>query len=221
MSGPPTSLLLFTTSQTPLPPRYPHPTKPRLQIPSFLHASLHSALDRDPPSFKLNPDGVLLIPDPKDGIDDVNGDFSTDGVVHPKEPEDDEYDAEITVKMYLVNVADLTVDEQKKQIARAVRNLTSYKGNDKRWQGRAGRHIDTFLVGWKNIDYVGQKEGAEIVPAEGLLEKAKKAVGSAKLMSKLGADRDRYESNRAKAKAGEIDEDEKKTLTEVWCVSPG
>jgi hypothetical protein len=211
----PSSLLLFTTSQTPLEPRYPHPEKPKLLIPSFIHASLHSALDREPPSFKVNPDGVLMIPDPSDRIDDVNG------VVPPPGPitqdsrggEASFTDTEITVKMYLVTPASHSIEQQKAQVARALRNLVHYKARDKRWNGRAAQHIDTFLLGWKGIEYTGD----ERVEQENVKARAA-SCGSAKLASRLAAEAEREAERKQKAKRGEIGEDEKKDLVELWQV---
>jgi hypothetical protein len=211
----PSSLLLFTTSQTPLEPRYPHPEKPKLLIPSFIHASLHSALDREPPSFKVNPDGVLMIPDPSDRIDDVNG------VVPPPGPitqdsrggEASFKDAEITVKMYLVTPASHSIEQQKAQVARALRNLVHYKARDKRWNGRAAQHIDTFLLGWKGIEYTGD----ERVEQENVKARAA-SCGSAKLASRMAAEAEREEDRKQKAKRGEISEEEKEDLVELWQV---
>lgn len=205
-----TSLLLFTTSQTPLAPRYAHPAKPELIIPSLLHASLHSALDREPPSFKLNPDGVLMIPDPKDGIDDVRGDFPYSGPITQESSggERNFDEAEITVKMYLVTPSTHTIEQQKAQVARAVRNLIHYKAKDKRWNGRASKMIDTFLLGWKGIDYVGIETSADETGR-------KPSCGSAKLASKLAADQERAQALRD-SQSDSLPEAEKRDLVELW-----
>jgi len=179
---------------------------------------LHSALDRDPASFKINPDGVLMVPDPSDRIDDVNG------VVPPPGPITQDSrggeatfdDAEITVKMYLVTPATHSIEKQKAQVARALRNLVHYKARDKRWNGRAAKHIDTFLLGWKGIEYVGD----ENEPKEGGSSATRAAgCGSAKLASRTAAEAEREAARRDRAKRGEIDESEKQDMVQLWQVS--
>jgi hypothetical protein len=201
-----------------LKPRYPHPEKPALLIPSFIHASLHSALDREPPSFKLNPDGVLMIPNPNDKIDDVNGILPTGGPITQESVGGSATfdDAEITVKMYLVTPKTHSIEQQKAQVTRAVRNLVHYKAKDKRWNGRAASRIDTFLIGWKGIEYVGEDTTSS---GAGEASSKQASCGSAKLASKFAADAEREEERRRKVKAGEISEEEQKDLVRLWQVS--
>lgn len=159
-----------------------------------------------------------MIPDPSDRIDDVNG------VVPPPGPITQDSrggeatfdDAEITVKMYLVTPATHSMEKQKAQVARALRNLVHYKARDKRWNGRAAKHIDTFLLGWKGIEYIGD----ENEPKEGGASATRTAsCGSAKLASRTAAEAEREVVRREKARRGEIDESEKQDMVELWQVS--
>ncbi|KAJ9108876.1 hypothetical protein QFC21_000196 [Naganishia friedmannii] len=233
---PPTSLLLFTTSQTPLAIRYPAPARTRsLPIPPLLHASLHLAVDRAPapPSFTRTDEGVLMIPDPEDKIDAINGNRAAvaeeqegaDG----KEPDGD---TEITVKFYIISDSPATassslpttktttdtVQRQKQQITRALRNLQHYKAHDPRWRGdRARRGIDTFLIGWKGVEYRGERRSS--VSGE-----PGKTVASAKLMSKLRADTEREEAARQKERERalglSLDDEQKREIGEIWADLP-
>lgn len=236
---PSSSLLLFTTSQTPLAIRYPAPSRTRsLPIPPLLHASLHLAVDRAPamPSFTMTEEGVLMIPDPEDKIDAINGNRGAvaceqegaDG----KEPDDD---TEITVKFYIISDSPAStsrpttmtdaIARQKHQITRALRNLQHYKAHDPRWRGdRAHRGIDTFLIGWKGIEYRGEKRssGETGKEATATATMTGKTVGSAKLMSKLRADAEREEAARQKEKEKALGltlgDEQKRELAEIWKV---
>jgi hypothetical protein len=235
----PTSLLLFTTSQTPLAIRYPAPSRARnLPIPPLLHASLHLAIDRAPapPSFTMTEEGVLMIPDPEDKIDAING--NREAVAEEQQGVDGsepDKDTEITVKFYIISDSPAststsspsttatttrtttTVQRQKQQITRALRNLQHYKAHDPRWRGdRAHSGIDTFLIGWKGVEYRGEKRS---VSGGGETVTGKKTVGSAKLMSKLRADAEREEeAAREKALGSSLDDEQKREIAEIWAV---
>lgn len=238
----PDSLLLFTTSQTPLAVRYPTPENARsLLIPPLLHASLHLAVDRPSPSLTLTEEGVLMIPNPEDRIDEINGNRST-GDVEPENVEEANDDSEITVKFHIVsdspalNEEDASsasdslksVQRQKSQISRALRNLEHYKSSDPRWRGqRARKGIDTFLIGWKGVEYRGEKrqsEEGEDASAGGKAAKlVNKVVGSAKLMSKFNADAEREEQQRQerlRMQGGLLTSEQKSAIGQVWAVSP-
>ena len=233
----PGSLLLFTTTQTPLPVRYPSPESQKsLLIPPLLHASLHLAIDRAPQSLTLTDEGVLMIPNPEDRIDEINGnrsgaDVDADG------DEAADADTEITVKFHVVSNSPAldgsrttdSVRRQKSQISRAIRNLEHYKSGDSRWRGeRARKGIDTFLIGWKGVEYRGEKQasdGEAVGKSEGVMQDAatavKKIVGSAKLMSKLNADEERAQKaqqERIRREGGLLTDEQKREIAEVWTV---
>ncbi|KAJ9107869.1 hypothetical protein QFC19_002775 [Naganishia cerealis] len=205
---PATSLLLFTTSQTPLPNRYPTPASTRsLPIPPLLHASLHLAVDRPSPSYTLTKEGVLMIPNPEDEIDAING--TRAAVAGEQEgrmqgPAVADEDAEVTVKFYLVSASPVTATSSsvraKQQITRALRNLQHYKAHDPRWRGdRARRWIDTFLIGWKGVEYRGERRSS---------------VGSAK---KLSPDAERAEAaQREQALGSFLTDEQKREIAEIW-----
>lgn len=59
------NLLLFSGSQSPLPVRYPHPSRPTLVLPPLVHRALHTALDAQPPSvLSESSNNALIIPHP-------------------------------------------------------------------------------------------------------------------------------------------------------------
>ncbi|KAI5454670.1 hypothetical protein NCC49_003561 [Naganishia albida] len=235
----PESLLLFTTSQTPLAVRYPTPENARsLLIPPLLHASLHLAVDRPSPSMTLTEEGVLMIPNPEDRIDEINGNRSI-GDVEPEKVEEANDDSEITVKFHIVSDSpalesedssnsSTSVQRQISQISRALRNLEHYKSSDPRWRGqRARKGIDTFLIGWKGVEYRGEKRPAEEGEESGVAEKAaklvNKVVGSAKLMSKLNADAEREERRRQESlrlQGGLLTNEQKNAIGQVWADLP-
>ncbi|WWD18217.1 hypothetical protein CI109_102667 [Kwoniella shandongensis] len=181
------SLILFTTSQTALPVRYAHPSKPTLVIPPLVHRSLHNALDGDAQSALLLGDqagsssGRLIIPHP-DGlikhdlpshnlqgsssqirIDEANS--SPSGVTISNLPESESIhsplDIELTVKLHLVAPSPTPPSSAFKStsngtstrgswISEALSILSEYKGLSR-------DAIDTLLIGFKGIDYRGEK----------------------------------------------------------------
>lgn len=181
-----------------------------------------------------------MIPNPEDRIDEINGNRST-GDVEPEKVEEANDDSEITVKFHIVSdspaltgedaasASDLSksVQRQKSQISRALRNLEHYKSSDPRWRGqRARKGIDTFLIGWKGVEYRGEKRPSDEVEDAGVGEKAaklvNKVVGSAKLMSKLNADAEREEQQRRerlRMQGGLLTSQQKSSIGQVWAVS--
>ncbi|WVN85514.1 uncharacterized protein L203_100661 [Cryptococcus depauperatus CBS 7841] len=136
----PPALLLFTL-QSPLPVRYPHPSKPALVIPPLLHRSLHTALDLPSPSASLT-DGSLRIPSVADlavpeSRQNVNGSALADAV----------NDTELTVKIHLVSSLEAGVSRAS-WVQEALAILAESK--------KLGKP-DNLLVGFKGIDYRGVK----------------------------------------------------------------
>ena len=144
-SSPPTSLYILTTSQSPLPPRYPRPHKPILLLPPLFHRTLHSALDANPPSASSSSTAVII-----PHIDSIvkhdvpaqiqNGSPLTDS---------DGADAEVTVKLHLIGSADAST--RAGWISEALEFLERRKGLG---------CVDTLLVGFKGVDYKGKKTAA-------------------------------------------------------------
>ena len=128
------SLYLFTTSQNPLPGRYPRPAKPALIVPPLIHRSLHQALDQSPPSLSISSAKAITIPH----IDHLRKHDI------PSAPEHD--DVEITLKIHLVAPANAT--EQAGWIKEALGLVQTAIGI-----GGA----DTLLIGFKGVDYKGKK----------------------------------------------------------------
>ncbi|OXG90807.1 hypothetical protein C345_01539 [Cryptococcus neoformans A2-102-5] len=170
----PSSLVLFTTSQTPLAVRYPHPRKPILNVPPLLHRSLHNALDRDQPSaaFVGNAGGVedvaqgtLYIPNLEELVKPSplavpNGHASPE-LVHDN--------IELTVKVHLI------VSPTSTPTASARADWV----NEALQVFRKAKRLplpDNLLIGFNGIDYRGIKtatgaEGSvapdtEVVPGE-------------------------------------------------------
>jgi hypothetical protein len=185
----------------------------------------------------LTEEGVLMIPNPEDRIDEINGNRST-GDVEPEKVEEANDDSEITVKFHIVSDSPAighedtsdpssSVQRQKSQISRALRNLEHYKSSDPRWRGqRARKGIDTFLIGWKGVEYRGEKRPSEETEEDGVAGKAaqlvNKVVGSAKLMSKLNADAEREEQlrqERLRLEGGLLTGAQKSAIGQVWAVS--
>lgn len=185
----------------------------------------------------LTDEGVLMIPNPEDRIDEINGNRST-GDVEPEKVEEANDDSEITVKFHIVSDSPAigqedssdpssSVQRQKSQISRALRNLEHYKSSDPRWRGqRARKGIDTFLIGWKGVEYRGEKRPSEETEEDGVADKAaklvNKVVGSAKLMSKLNADAEREEQlrqERLRLQGGLLTGAQKSAIGQVWAVS--
>ena len=156
------SLVIFTTSQSPLPIRFPRPHKPTLNLPALVHRSLHSALDASPPSLSTQ-DGTLIIPHPDTLIKhDVPphhthpAHTSTDAA-RAAQPEaagtgsakGDELEAEITVKIHLVG--DGSPSTRAQWVDDALETLRRHKGLSE---------IDTLLIGFKGVDYKGKRTAA-------------------------------------------------------------
>lgn len=153
------SLLIFTTSQSPLPVRFPRPHKPTLNLPALVHRSLHSALDVSPPSISTL-DGTIIIPHPDTLIKhDVPPDHahpphtSTDAALSAqpeaagtRSAKGDELEAEITVKIHLVGEGSPSTRAQ--WVDDALETLRRHKGLSE---------IDTLLVGFKGVDYKGKR----------------------------------------------------------------
>lgn len=175
-----------------------------------------------------------MIPNPEDRIDEINGNRSGPDVDAEGDEEAD-VDTEITVKFHIVSDSPALADgsrspdsvrRQKSQISRAIRNLEHYKSSDSRWRGeRARKGIDTFLIGWKGVEYRGEKRASDEDPA-GVMQDAamavKKIVGSAKLMSKLNADEEREQKarqERLRREGGLLTDDQKREIAAVWMVS--
>jgi hypothetical protein len=128
------SLYLFTTSQNPLPGRYPRPAKPALIVPPLIHRSLHQALDQSPPSLSISSKKAITIPH----IDHLRKHDI------PSAPERD--DVEITLKIHLVGPANPT--GQAGWVKEALVLIQTALGI-----GGA----DTLLIGFKGVDYKGKK----------------------------------------------------------------
>ncbi|OCF75303.1 hypothetical protein I204_04156 [Kwoniella mangroviensis CBS 8886] len=162
------SLYLFTTSQTPLPPRYPHPSKPKLVLPSLVHRTLHNSLDGDAPSLSFdqgNGKGTVIIPHP-DGL--VKHDLpsssnstsqsqshnpSPNGNEIPENGLSDEsskylVDSELTVKLHLVSRS--SPSKYLERVKESLGILEKYKGLSK-------EKVDTLLIGFKGVDYKGKR----------------------------------------------------------------
>lgn len=157
-------LLIFTTSQTPLPTRLPRPRKPQLILPLLIHRSLHLALDTSPPNLSTT-NRTILIPHPDTLIKHdtpstsktthQNGDTPSDPLIDSQPPtqthtsEHDPTDGEITVKLHLISPSDpgTRID----QIHSALSIVSKYKGLNE---------IDHLLVGFSGVDYKGKKTAA-------------------------------------------------------------
>ena len=171
MASPPPnpSFLIFTSFSNPLPRKYPHPHKPNLLIPPLIHRTLHTALDKDPPSTASTPSG-LIIPHPdfiikhdlpalpskggserrnaprKDVETTLDTAQPTSNVGEDGLSRDEDTDAEVTVKLHLVGPSPPAV--RLRWIAHALDALGRYKGLGE---------IDTLLVGFRGVDYKGKK----------------------------------------------------------------
>jgi len=139
----PKSLYLFTTSQNPLPGRYPRPTKPVLIVPPLIHRSLHQALDQDPPSLSVSQDAAAQITIPH--IDHLRK--------HDIPSASDREDVEITLKLHLVGPGSSA--DQASWVKEALGLVQTALGI-----GGA----DTLLIGFKGVDYKGKKtvDGSEV-----------------------------------------------------------
>jgi hypothetical protein len=139
----PKSLYIFTTSQNPLPGRYPRPTKPVLVVPPLIHRSLHQALDQTPPSLSVSQDDAQQITIPH--IDHLRK--------HDIPSASDRKDVEITLKIHLV--APASSADQASWVKEALSLVQTALGI-----GGA----DTLLIGFKGVDYKGKKtvDGSEV-----------------------------------------------------------
>lgn len=170
----PPSLVLFTTSQTPLAVRYPHPRKPILTVPPLLHRSLHNALDRDQPSaaFVVNAgdaggvaQGTLYIPNLEElakpsPLPVANGHAAPE-LVHDN--------IELTVKVHLI-VSPTSTSPASARAEWVSEALQVFR------KAKRLPLPDNLLIGFKGIDYRGIKTATgaeasvtpntEIVPAE-------------------------------------------------------
>jgi hypothetical protein len=153
------SLILFTTSQIPLPTRYPHPHKPNLLIPPLVHRSLHSALDSTPPSY-TSTNTTLYIPDietlAKHDLPPTSPSTSTStrpSVIDPnldgQPPSTSFTESEVTAKLHFVSPS--SPSTRLEWINDALATLSKYKGLTR---------IDNLLIGFKSIDYRGRKTAA-------------------------------------------------------------
>lgn len=161
------SLLIFTTSQSPLAIKTPRPHKPTLNLPAIIHRSLHAALDATPASFNVSPESTIIIPHPDTLIKhDVppNHSHPSEGVSsHPSDinvtsqppaagtgsAKGEELEAEITIKVHLVGSA--SPSKRAGWVVDALDSLHEYKGLTE---------VDTLLVGFKGIDYKGKRTAA-------------------------------------------------------------
>ena len=170
LEPPPTSLLLFTTSQSPLPVRFPHPRKPILLLPPLVHRTLHAALDATPPStafISSSSQPTVIIPHPETlrkhdvpchrspptRTSTTGTRTSTDHPAETTQPafsnHGSEIDAEVTVKIHLIRSAPSTTRAE--WVTNALDLLEKYKGLGS---------VDTLLVGFKGVDYKGKKTAA-------------------------------------------------------------
>ncbi|CAD6581674.1 MAG: hypothetical protein TREMPRED_003062 [Tremellales sp. Tagirdzhanova-0007] len=142
----PISLYVLTTSQTPLPTRYPRPHKPVLLLPALIHRSLHAALDQKIPSASTSSSSII-IPHP-DTLVKHDVPVRTE---QPRSPDgeddgDGEIDAEVTVKLHIVGKGDPKV--RASWVAESLEFLGTHKGL---------RSVDTLLLGFSGVDYKGKK----------------------------------------------------------------
>ena len=144
--SPPISLYVLTTSQTPLPTRYPRPHKPVLLLPPLIHRSLHAALDLKNPSASTSSSSII-IPHPDTLVKhDVPARSEARAPPADDEDEAEESDAEVTVKLHVVGKADPKV--RAGWVTESLEILGTHKGL---------RGIDTLLLGFSGVDYKGKK----------------------------------------------------------------
>jgi len=180
----------------------------------LLHTSLHSALDRQPPSWKLDGETVY-IPDPADipcadlgnggkakangsggRINNGNGLSSSVASLDDEVTEDDE----VTLRFYLTS--SYPSDGVRTQLSH-IATGTSLFLDHKKWN-----KIDTFLVGWRHVNYIGQPPG----PAEDGMARSG-GCGSMKLASKLVADAERLMGG---SEEDWLDEQKKEEMKQLW-----
>ena len=144
------SLYILTTSQTPLPTRYPKPHKPNLLIPTLIHRSLHSALDPKPPSASTS-SNTIIIPNPDSLVKhDVPSRKHRPQVITDQNNDNrsDEIDAEVTVKLHLVGGE----DEDPNVRAGWVKESLEFLGHTKGLES-----VDNLLLGFSGVDYKGKR----------------------------------------------------------------
>lgn len=136
------SLTLFTTTQSPLPVRYPRPSASgSLLLPPLIHRSLHSALDSEPASALVDAGArTITVPHP-DKITKHDIPLATATADHSAH--------ELTVKVHLV--ADGSSSERARWVEESLELLSSIKGLS---------GVDSLLVGFRGIDYKGKKSAA-------------------------------------------------------------
>jgi len=179
------SLLIFTTTQSPLAVKSPRPHKPILNLPPLIHRTFHTSFDTSPPSILIDDkEETIIIPHPDTLVKhDVppNHDHPPSAVPDPamtiSQPEEaghgsakgDELEAEITVKIHLI--ASASPSTRAAWVKDALDTLESYKGLTE---------VDTLLVGWKGVDYKGKRTAAADFfgcGAEGLTSDVQGAIG--------------------------------------------
>ena len=159
------SLLIFTTTQSPLAIKSPRPHKPVLNLPPLIHRTFHTSFDTSPPSIFVDPEsGAITIPHPDTLVKhDVPPNHAhppnaiSDPEISVSQPEaggqgsakGDELEAEITVKIHLV--APSPPDVRASWVKDALDTLKSHKGLTE---------VDTLLIGWRGVDYKGKRTAA-------------------------------------------------------------
>jgi hypothetical protein len=139
----PRSLYIFTTSQNPLPGRYPRPAKPVLIVPPLIHRSLHQALDQTPPSLTVS-SGSESTSTPA-GIRIPHLDHLRKHDLPPRSEQGPD-ETEITIKLHLVGPS--TSEEKGQWVQEALKLVQNALG-------LVG--ADTLLIGFKGVDYKGKK----------------------------------------------------------------
>jgi hypothetical protein len=138
-------LYVFTTSQNPLPGRYPRPTKPVLIVPPLIHRSLHQALDQSPPSLSVSSASGS-------GAGSTGSSITIPHLDHlrkhdiPPRSENGSDETELTIKLHLVGPS---AAKEKSQWVQEALQLAQTA------LGLVG--ADTLLIGFKGVDYRGKK----------------------------------------------------------------
>ena len=153
----PTPIYIVTTSQTPLPIRFPRPRKPILLLPPLIHRALHSALDARPPSAIASSSGII-IPHPESLVKHDVPSRAFPSQMTPRSDtsspsadpdETDDIDAEVTVKLHLVGRAPTST--RAGWVTESLAFLARYKGLGS---------VDNLLIGFNGVDYKGRKTAA-------------------------------------------------------------
>lgn len=177
----PTSLYILTSSQAPLPVRYPHPHKPRLVIPPLVHRTLHNALDKDPSSSTSSKQGYLhdersgrvVIPHPDaiskhdlpstssaigtGGNEEFSGkgvktSMDTDTNVDNTPVQASDGDLELTLKLHLIAPSPTGSSSLTSSRSSWVQESLDILAD---YKGLT--EVDTLLIGWKGVDYKGKR----------------------------------------------------------------